>query len=100
VAATLAVEADAAVAAPMAYRTPETATLDALVTVKPTLDKTRTDADIELDAATVKDAFLATLAATATLLEAETENAPKVVRFASTTKELVAENVTAPRLTP
>jgi len=56
--------------------------------------------DAPLEDATAIAASSTKLADTAAVLFAETENAPKVVRFVSTTRELVAENVTAPRLTP
>jgi hypothetical protein len=67
--------------------------ISALATLTP-------DTDEPLLAATVKDVALTTLAAAFASLEAETENAPKMVRFASTTSALVAEKVTAARLTP
>jgi hypothetical protein len=52
-------------------------------------------------AETVKDAAgLTTLAATATELALETENAPMQTRFADTATEEVAAIATAPRDTP
>lgn len=93
-------EADAAVAAPMAYRTPDTATLLALEAVADATATLVADTDVPLEAATVNDADLTTLAAADAVLAAETENAPRQMRFASTATALVAAKVAAPRLTP
>jgi hypothetical protein len=97
---TEAAEAPAAVAAPMAYLTPETATLLVLEIVAEVTATICVDTDTLLDAATEKDAVLTTPAEALAALAAETENAPKQMRLASTATVLAAANVAAPRLTP
>jgi hypothetical protein len=71
-----------------------------LFTVNPAAVALKAETDAPLVADTAKEASLTALAFIDTALEAATENAPNVVRFASTTSALVAEKDTDARLTP